>query len=251
MRVAVGLPFAAQDEPHSKSVEAGDVFAHFVFPVGPIVAALRAPIIDRVADAFSGEDFGESVGWAAVLPLAGAGDQANVATGQLIVKPGIGKIGEIVDGIVEIEIFVVEAVHEITEIVDAGHGEAALENIRVAEQRIGSVVGAEGSTHGGDSNARLAIVKDKRDDFLREISIEDRLNVATVEGMRAFVVEAEAVDGIDCVELDATSVDEFGERADHALSFEFPLVTGAGRKTEDGGAVVPIDDDAEIESEAR
>ncbi len=48
-------------------IEAGNVFAHFVFPVGPVVAALGAPVVYGVANAFAIEDFGEAIGWAAVL----------------------------------------------------------------------------------------------------------------------------------------------------------------------------------------
>src|SRR5882762_3504374 len=37
--------------------ELRDVFPHLVFPVRPIVAALGAPVVQRVADAFAGENF--------------------------------------------------------------------------------------------------------------------------------------------------------------------------------------------------
>lgn len=215
------------------------------------MAALEAPVVDGVADAFAGEDFGEAIGGAAVLPLTGAGDEMDVATGKLAVKPGIGKIGEIVDGIVEIKILVVEAVHEIAQIIDTGHGEAAFENIGMTEKRVGRVIGTEGSAHGGDGDARLTIIPDEGDDFLGEIGIEDGLDVAAMKRVSGFVVEAEAVDGVDGVELDAAGVDEFGESANHALAFEFPLVSRAGGETENGRAVVAVNDDAEIEAEAR
>lgn len=113
--------------------KAGDIFAHLVFPVGPVVATLGAPVVERVADAFAGKDFREAIGGAAVFPLAGAGADVNVATGELLVNPRVAKIGEIVDGIVEIKVVVVETVHEIAEIVDAGHGEAALDDIGMFE----------------------------------------------------------------------------------------------------------------------
>jgi hypothetical protein len=215
------------------------------------VAALETPVVYGVANAFAGENFGKAIGGAAMFPLAGASDQMDIAGGELIVEPGIGKIGEVVDGIIEIEILVVETVHEIAQIVDAGHGEATLEDIGVAKKRVGGVIGAEGSTHGGDGDGGLAIVPDERDHFLGEIAVEHGLDIAAMEGMGALVVEAEAIDGVDGVELDAASVDEFGESADHALAFELPFVAGAGGETEEGRAVVAIDDDAEFQAEAR
>src|SRR5882724_9565127 len=63
------------------SEEAGDVFAHHVLPVGPVVAAVGAPIVEGVANVFAGEDFGDSIGGAGIFPLAGAGGDVDVAGG--------------------------------------------------------------------------------------------------------------------------------------------------------------------------
>ena len=208
------------------------------------MAALVAPIIHGVTDIFAVEDFGQAIGGAALFPLAGAGDEVDIAGGKLFVKPGIGKIGEVVDGIVEVEIVVVHAVHERAEIVDARHGEAALKDIGMTEEGVGGVIGAERRAHGGDGNARLAMIVDERNDFLGEVGIEYGLDVAAMEGMSTFVVEAESVDGIDGVELDAASVDELGESADHGLAFEFPFVASTGGEAEDGRAPMTVSDDS-------
>jgi IMP cyclohydrolase len=212
------------------------------------VAALVAPVVDGVADVFAAEDFGEAIGGAAVFPLAGTGDEVDVASGKLLVEPGIGEVGEVVDGIVEIEIVVVHAIHKRAEIVNAGHGETALEDVRMAEEGVGGVISAKGCAHGGDGNARLAMIVDEGDDFLGEVGIEDGLDVAAMKGMGTLIVEAKTVDGVNAVELDAASVNEFGEGADHALAFEFPLVTGAGWETENGRSPVAIGNDAEIKA---
>src|SRR6266581_9774555 len=37
--------------------ELRDVFPHLVLPVGPVVAALRAPVVQRMTDALAGENF--------------------------------------------------------------------------------------------------------------------------------------------------------------------------------------------------
>src|ERR1700738_4949101 len=95
------------------SEQTGDVFAHLVLPIRPVVAAFGAPVVQRMANAFGGEDFGEAVGGAGIFPLAGAGGDVNIAGGELAEEPGIAQVSEVVDGIVEIKIVVVHPVHEI------------------------------------------------------------------------------------------------------------------------------------------
>ena len=210
------------------------------------MAALVAPIIDGVTDILAVEDLGQAIGGAALFPLAGAGDEVDIAGGKLFVKPGIGKVGEVVDGIVEVKIVVVHAVHKRAEVVDARHGETAFKDVGMAEEGVGGVIGAEGCAHGGDGNARLAVIVDEGNDFLGQVGVEYGLDVTAMEGMSAFVVEAEAVDGINGVELDAAGVDELGEGADHGLAFEFPFVASAGGETEDRRAPMAVGDNTEI-----
>jgi hypothetical protein len=214
------------------------------------VAALGAPVIEGMADAFAGEDFGESVGGAASFPRACAGGEVNVAGADLVVEPGIAHVGEIIDGIVEIEIVVVHAIHEIADVVDAGHSETALDYVGMLEERVGGVIGAKGCAHGGDGDAgALAIVPDEGNDFLAKVGIEDGLHVAAVKGMGAFVIEAEAVDGIDAEEFYFAALDKISEGADHALAFELGFVASAGGKAENGLAPVAVDDHVQIEAE--
>ena len=94
----------------------------------------------------------------------------------------------------------------------------------------------------------LAIIPDEGYDFLGEIGIENGLNVAAMEGMRSLIIEAETVDGIDGVELNASSIDELRESADHTLSFQFPFVPGTGRKAEYRGTPVAVNNHSEIEA---
>ena len=202
-------------------------------------------------DALAGKDFGEAIGGAAVFPLAGAGGEMDVAGADLLVKPGIAHVREIIDGIVEIEIVVVQAVHEIADVVNAGHGEAALDDVGMLEERVGGVIGAEGCAHGGNGDAgALAIVPDEGNDLFAKVGIEDGLDIAAVKGMRAFVIEAEAVDGIDAEDFDFAALDKIGESADHALAFEFGFVAGAGGKTENGLSPMAMDDDAKVKPQA-
>jgi len=92
-----------------------------------------------------------------------------VAGSKLLVVPGIGKIREIVHGIIEIKIVVVHAVHEIPQVVNSRHGEASLENIRMLEQGICGVVSTERGSHRGDRHPRLAVLPDERHNFFAQI----------------------------------------------------------------------------------
>src|SRR5260370_17190188 len=106
-----------------------------------------------MADVFTGENFGEAIGGATVLPRTGTSAEMNVATRDLLIEPGIGGIREVVDRIVEIKIVVVHAIHEIPQVVDAGHREAAPDDVRVLEEAVRGVVRAKRNAHRLDRNA--------------------------------------------------------------------------------------------------
>src|SRR5437016_13220442 len=101
------------------------------------------------------------------------------------------------------------------------------------EEAVRRVVRAKGSAHCGDGDSRrLAIVPNKRHDFFPQIGIENGLDVAAVKRVRALVVKTLTIDRIDGKEFDFPGVDEVRKSADHALTFEFPLVAGAGWESE-------------------
>src|SRR6267378_5648740 len=205
-----------------------------------------------MADAFAGKNFGEAVGWPAVFPLARAGGDVNVARGDLFVEPRIAHIGEVVDGVVEIKIVVVHAVHEILHIVDAGHGETALDHIGVLEERIRGMIRAEGSAHRGDGDAGgLAVVPDEGNDFFAQIGVKNGLDVAAMKRMRAFIIETEAINGVNGEEFYFSGVNEIRKGPDHALAFELHFVAGAGGKAQQRWAIVSIDDYTELDAEPR
>src|SRR6266481_2036120 len=225
------------------------VLPHLVLPVGPVVAALGPPVVERMADALAGENLGEPVGRAAVLPLARSRADVNVASRKLAEEPRIAQIRKIIDRIVEVEIVIVHSVHEILHVINAGHGEAALDGVGVLEEGVSGVIRAERCAHGGNSDALgLAIVPDEWNDFLAQVGIKHRLDVAAMKRVRALVVKAEAIDGIDGEQLHFSVVDEIRERSDHALAFELPFIARAGGKTEKRRAPVAENDDAELEA---
>src|SRR5882757_2531992 len=134
-----------------------------------------------MADAFAGKNLREVVGRPAVFPRAGARRDVNVTSSDLLVEPGVAGVREVIDGIVEIKIVVVHAVHEVPQVVDPGHGEAAFDDVGVLEETVGGVVRAKRSTHRGDGNAwRLAIIPYKRNHLFAQIGIKNYLDVAAV-----------------------------------------------------------------------
>jgi len=213
------------------------------------VPALGAPVVDGVANSFARKNLGEAIGRGTVFPRAGAGDEVDIAGSKLFVIPGIGEIGEVVDRIVEIEIVVVHPIHEISEVVNARHGEAALEDVGMLKEDVGGVISAEGRAHRGNRDAGLAVVPDEGDDFLAQVGVENGLHVTAMEGMSALVVEAQAINGIDCEELDAARVNEIGEGANHALALEFPFIAGTGRKAHEWRSPMAVDDDTEFDAQ--
>src|ERR1051325_5604621 len=195
-----------------------------MLPIGPVVAAHRAPVVERMANAFVRENAGEVICGAGVFPLPSTGGEVNVAGSKLPVDPGVGKIGNVVHGIVEVKIVVVHSIHEIAQVVNAGHGEAALDDVRMFEERIGSVIRAERRAHGGDCDLRLAVAPDKWDDFFSEIRIENGLEVTPMKGMRGLVVKAQAVNRVNGIKLDAAGVNKIGEGTDQSLPFQLPFI---------------------------
>src|SRR6266850_1173186 len=114
------------------------------------------------------------------------------------------------------------------------------------------MVRAEGSAHRGDGDAwRLAVIPDKGNDFFAQIGVKNGLDVAAMKGMRALVVKAEAINGVNGEEFYSSGVNEIGKGPDHALAFELHLVAGAGGKAQQRRAIVPIDDYTELEAEPR
>src|SRR5438477_4568773 len=97
----------------------------------------------------------------------------------------------------------------------------------------------------------LGNVEDEGHDLLAEVSIEYGLDVAAMKGMRAAIVEAESVNGIDAEKFEFAGLDEVGDGVDEALVLELPLVAGAGGEADERRAPVTVDDDAHVQAEAR
>jgi hypothetical protein len=226
------------------------ILAHLMLPIGPVVPALGTPVVQGMSDSLAGEDLGQPIGGAAVLPLTCAGADVDVARGELAQDPGIAQVREIIHRIVEIKIIVVHPIHEVPHVVYAGHREAALDHVGMLEQRVGRVIRAERCAHGGDSDPwALAIVPDERHDLFAKVGIENGLYITSMKWMRAFVIKAEAVDGIDAEEFDFAAFDEIGQRADHALTFQFRFVARASRETENRLPPMAVDKHAHVNTE--
>src|SRR5256886_13037227 len=114
-----------------------DVFPHLVMPVGPLVPALRAPVVQIMSNAAVPEDLGHPVGRPAVLPRTAASHEPDVTARVLMEKPGITLVSHVVDRVVEVEVVVVHPVHGIAQVVHAGERVAALHVVGMFEESIG------------------------------------------------------------------------------------------------------------------
>src|ERR1700722_566121 len=226
------------------------VFAHLMLPIRPVVPALRAPVVQRMPDALARKDLGQPIRRPAVLPLTCAGADMDVARGQLSQDPWVVQVSQVIHGIVEIKIVVVHPIHEVSHVIHAGHRKAPLDHIGMLEKRVGRVIRAERRAHGRNGDSRtLAIVPNERNDFFSKVGVKNGLYVTPVKRMRAFIVKAEPVDGIDAEEFYFAAVDEIRQRADQALAFQLRLIARAGRKPENRLSPVPVDNDAHLETQ--
>src|SRR5215472_16531880 len=122
------------------------VFPHLVMPVGPLMPAFRAPVVQMMRDSAIPEDLRHSITRAAVLPRTTAGHEPDVATGVLMEIPRITLVGHVVYGVIEIEVVVVHSVHRFPHVVDARQPVAAFHMIGMFEESVGRVIGTERCT---------------------------------------------------------------------------------------------------------
>src|SRR6266568_3415301 len=234
------------------SEKLGHILSHLVLPVRPVVSALGTPVVERMAYALAGKNFGEAVRGAAVFPWARAGGDVDITGGNLLVKPRIAHIREVIDRIVEIKIVVEHPVHEISQVVHAGHGETPLDHVGMLEERVSRMIRPERCAHRGDGDSlRLAVVPDEGNHLLAQIGVEHRLHVAAVKRVRALVIETFTIDGIRGKEFDSSCVNEIRERSDHALAFELQFIPRAGRKPQQWRAPVAVNSHAKLNAQPR
>src|SRR5438270_14058196 len=119
--------------------------------------------------------------------------------------------------------------------------------IGMLEESVGRVISTERCAERTYPDAgRLAHGVDEGEDFVRHIGVVLCLHPAAMEGVRSLVCERIALHAVDAKDADAPLVNVGAEGADHALTFLLPLVAHAGRKGEDGHAVMPVNGDAHV-----
>src|SRR4029078_13053054 len=112
-------------------------------PVGPFVAAFRAPVVQMMSNAAIPENLRHSVGRAAVLPWTTAGYESDVATRVLMEIPWVTLVGDIVHGVIEIEIVIVHSIHGVSHVVDARERVTTLHAVGMLEESVSRVIGAK------------------------------------------------------------------------------------------------------------
>ena len=227
-----------------------DVLPHLVMPIGPLVPAFRTPVVQMMGNPAAGEHPRHFVGRAAVFPRATAGGQVDVAAPVLLEEPGIILVCHVVDRVIEVKIVVVHPVHGIAQVVHSGEPVAALHVIGVFEEGVGRVEGSERCAISGDRDAgRLALGVDEGEDFAGNVVVVLRLEPAAMERVRVLVIERIALNSVDAEDPDSSRVEIGAEGADHSLTFLLVLVAHAGRKSEDGHAVMAVNGDAHFAAE--
>src|SRR5438477_5578563 len=109
--MTVALSVSALAERRYRLSYLRQIVRQHVAPVIPIVAAPFA-VIEPMLDAFGVQNLGEPVGFVpGVVPFAGADDDADV-----IVFPRIGRVRQILERAVEINVVVVIAVEEVADV---------------------------------------------------------------------------------------------------------------------------------------
>src|SRR5437868_9213580 len=97
--------------PSSSSADLRQIMREHVAPVIPIVPA-PSPVIEPMLDAFRVQDLGEAIRFMpGIVPFARADDDAHV-----VVFPRVGRVRQVIVGAVEINVVVVIAVEERTDV---------------------------------------------------------------------------------------------------------------------------------------
>src|SRR6476661_7873221 len=115
------------------------------------------------------------------------------------------------------------------------------------EEGVGRVISTERCAERTYPDAGcLAHGVDEGEDFVRHIGVVLRLHPTAMEGVRALVCERIALHAVDAENANSPLVEVRAEGANHALTFLLPLVAHAGRKGEDGHAVMAVNGDAHV-----
>src|SRR5277367_573231 len=235
-----------------KLEKAGDVLAHLVLPIRPVVAPLRAPIVQRVPDAFPGEDLRQPVRRPGVLPRPAPRGDVNVAARQFSVNPRIAQALQVIHRIVEVEIIVIQSVHEISQVVHPRHGKTSLNDVGMLEQRIRRVIRPKRRAHRRNRNPwRLATVPNEGHHFFAQVRVKDHLHVTSVKGMRSLIVKTVSINRINGEEFDPAAVDEVRQRRHHALPLKLPFIARARRKSQQRRAPVAVHHHAHLDAQPR
>ena len=141
----------------------------------PVVSGVVSPDVETGGDVFGAEDVVELlvVGTADVFV---SGDEDVGVVTVLIEVPGVGEIGEVVSGKVEVQVFVEVTVEEAGWIEGSAEREDGVEDIGMAEGDVGGVIAAEAASDGCEVGELVAFANEGED------LLEDVLLILEVAG---------------------------------------------------------------------
>jgi hypothetical protein len=91
---------------------------------------------------------------------------------------------------------------------------------------------------------RLAIVPDERNQLANHVLVVLTLHPAPMQRVRSAVAKRIRVVDVDAVEFHAAGINRIGQRGEHTLAFEFPLVAARRREYDGGRTPVSADENA-------
>jgi hypothetical protein len=200
------------------SGEFGQVVREHFPPDGPVMGAVRADV-EPVVDIFFVEFIAESFVISAAAVFVGCTeDDAHVPDG------GILGAGDVVDGVIEVDIVVIVSVGEGADVENAAHGEAVSDELWVTECEVDGVVSAEAAAGDGDAGV-AGLVAGSSDDLFEYESVIEALVDGAFGGRDTAIVPAVGVHAVGAVDPDLAVIEEPSCGVDETLIF--CLVVGA------------------------
>jgi len=189
--------------------------------------------IEPMADIFPGQEAAEGL----ILPAA------TVAVRRTQYDPhfpdgGIAGIGNKIYRIIKIDLVVIEAVREGTDIENAAHGKAIARISRVAESEIGGMISSEAASGDGHPGASR-LVAGAGHHFFQQHAVIQALIPGAFMRRDGFIVPAQCVDAVGAIDLDLAILQVPPGRFDQTLVFILIVTPFGSREEEEGIAAMP------------
>src|SRR5262249_51824905 len=132
--------------------------------VGPAVPGSKC-----VADSFAPEQSGEIlvVGPIGIVPADG---EDNILVFQGSDAVGIVLVGDVVAGVIEVDVVVIVAVGELANVIKPAHTEGPAHAVRITQRKVDGMVGPKAGPRANNERIRVQLLGE-RQDFIADIEI--------------------------------------------------------------------------------